>query len=39
MYLCVCVSESLCSIPETNTTLEINYTSKKEHKIIRKIYF
>ena len=28
----VCVTESLCSIPETNTTLYINYTSIKIFK-------
>ena len=27
--MCVCLNESFCYIPETNTTLQINYTSIK----------
>ena len=27
--LYTCITESLCCTPETNTTLEINYTSTK----------
>ena len=26
---CIYLSESLCCIPETNTTLQINYISRK----------
>ena len=29
MYIYACVTESLCCTPETNMTLEINYTSIK----------
>ena len=29
--MCVCITESLCCIPETNTTLWINYTLIKDH--------
>ena len=28
----ICITESLCCTPETNTTLQINYTSIKEKK-------
>ena len=28
IYICIII-ESVCSIPETNTTLQINYTSIK----------
>ena len=34
MCVCVCVAESLCCIPETNTMLLINYISVK----IKSIY-
>ena len=30
--MCVCATESLCCILETNTTLQINYTSLKRKK-------
>ena len=29
LYTCICVTESLCYIPETHMTLSINYTSIK----------
>ena len=28
----ICITESLCCTPETNTTLQINYTSIKKKK-------
>ena len=27
--ICICITDSLCCTPETNTTLQINYTPKK----------
>ena len=32
MYRCVCITESLCCTPETNTALLINYTSIEKKK-------
>ena len=29
VYIYACITESLCCMPETNMTLEINYTSIK----------
>ena len=29
IYICVCITDSLCCTPETNTTLQINYTAIK----------
>ena len=26
MDICICITDSLCYIPEANTTLQINYT-------------
>ena len=34
MCVCVCVSESLCCIAESNTTLQINYTLIKKIKLV-----
>ena len=40
MNVCICITESFCCTPETNTTLEINYTpttfKKKKRKKRRK---
>ena len=33
MGTCICMAESLCSFPETITTLFIGYTSEEEKKI------
>ena len=36
IYTYICIKESLCCIPETNTTSKINYTSiKKKNKDVR----
>ena len=32
---CICIAESLCCTPETNTALQINYTSIKNNKVKR----
>ena len=37
--VCVCVYESLCYTPETNSTLQINYTSIKKKDIYKKDTF
>ena len=29
MDICICIADSLCCIPETNTALEVNYTPIK----------
>ena len=31
--VCICKTESLCCIPETNTTLQINYASLKTKEV------
>ena len=34
-HVCICVAESLCCIPETNMTLEINYEHESEsHSVV-----
>ena len=38
-YICVRITASMCCIPETNTTLYINYTSRGTKKIKKKIDF
>ena len=30
---CICITESLCCRPETNTTLLINYAPKKKNLV------
>ena len=30
--MCICINESLCCIPETNTTLSINYSNRKQNR-------
>ena len=37
--VCVCVTESLCSIAEINTTLSINYTSIKNKQTKTSLQF
>ena len=32
MYVCICIIDALCCIPETNTALSINYTPIKIFK-------
>ena len=36
MYIHILKTESLCYTPETNTTLEINYTSIKKIRLKKK---
>ena len=32
--ICICITDSLCCTPETNTTLKINYTPIKRKKFV-----
>ena len=39
MCVCVCVTESLCCTPETNTTLQINCTSMENNFFKKRMKF
>ena len=39
MYRCVCITESLCCTPETNTALLINYTSIEKKKVAMSLVY
>ena len=36
IHICICITESLCCTPETNTTLLINYTPIENKKLKKK---
>ena len=36
--VCMCVTDSFCCTPETNTALSINYTAVKVKKVPRAMY-
>ena len=38
IYVCVCMSESFCCTPESNATLQINYTSILKKWLKKKQY-